>query len=221
LGTENLKRIVANADGIQITNEELSSARHFSNTLFNVMRGGIFTSNYDINVADFKLFVIQMNKSISIKFEAWLNELPEKIHITELISQAGKFNNSDLIRICYEYLPLTFSRRHGDPSRPWNQFSIETKNDDGSPKLNYQGNWRDIFQNWEALGLSFPEFLEGMICKFLNATTADGYNPYRITREGIDWEAPDPHDPWAYIGYWGDHQIIIERISPGQTQRVS
>ncbi len=208
LGTENLKRIVANADGIQITNEELSSARHFSNTLFSVMRGGIFTSNYDINVADFKLFVNQMNKSVSTKFEVWLNELPEKIHITELISQAAKSNNSDLIRICYEYLPLTFSRRHGDPSRPWNQFSIETKNDDGSPKLNYQGNWRDIFQNWEALGLSFPEFLEGMICKFLNATTADGYNPYRITREGIDWEAPDPHDPWAYIGYWGDHQII-------------
>ena len=30
----------------------------------------------------------------------------------------------------------------------------------------------------------------------------------RVTREGIDWECPDPHDPWAYIGYWGDHQII-------------
>ena len=84
----------------------------------------------------------------------------------------------------------------------------ETKNEDGSPKLNYQGNWRDIFQNWEALSLSFPEFIEGMICKFVNASTADGYNPYRITREGIDWECPEPNDPWAYIGYWGDHQII-------------
>ncbi len=47
-----------------------------------------------------------------------------------------------------------------------------------------------------------------MISKFLNASTADGYNPYRITREGIDWESPNPDDPWAYIGYWGDHQII-------------
>ena len=121
---------------------------------------------------------------------------------------AESTSNPDLIRICYEYLSLTFSRRHGDPSRPWNQFSIETKNEDGSVKLNYQGNWRDIFQNWEALGISYPEFLEGMISKFVNATTADGYNPYRITREGIDWESPDPHDPWAYIGYWGDHQII-------------
>jgi hypothetical protein len=47
-----------------------------------------------------------------------------------------------------------------------------------------------------------------MISKFVNASTADGYNPYRITREGIDWECPDPNDPWAFIGYWGDHQII-------------
>ena len=27
-------------------------------------------------------------------------------------------------------------------------------------------------------------------------------------RNGIDWEKPDKDDPWAYIGYWGDHQII-------------
>ncbi len=47
-----------------------------------------------------------------------------------------------------------------------------------------------------------------MLSKFLNASTADGYNPYRITREGIDWECPDPDDPWSFIGYWGDHQII-------------
>jgi hypothetical protein len=47
-----------------------------------------------------------------------------------------------------------------------------------------------------------------MICRFVNASTADGYNPYRITRNGIDWEVVDPHDPWSHIGYWGDHQII-------------
>ena len=208
LGTSNLIQIVADADGLQMGNDDLSYARHFSNTLFNVMRGGIFTNNYTIDSEDFKLFVHQTNKGIAQKFESWMNQLPTEITYTDLNGLAEKSGDSDLIRICYEYLPLTFSRRHGDPSRPWNQFSIETKNEDGSPKLNYQGNWRDIFQNWEALGLSYPEFLEGMISKFVNASTADGYNPYRITREGIDWECPDPNDPWAYIGYWGDHQII-------------
>jgi hypothetical protein len=208
LGTLNLKKIVAKADGLQISKDELSSARHFSNTLFNLMRGGYFTNNYQVDTADFKLFVRQINRNISTKFQGWLNELPAEINYPDLTDLAEKTADRDLIRICYEYLPLTFSRRHGDPSRPWNQFSIETKNEDGSPKLNYQGNWRDIFQNWEALGFSYPEYLKGMMSRFLNATTADGYNPYRITRDGIDWESPDPHDPWAYIGYWGDHQII-------------
>ena len=106
-------------------------------------------------------------------------------------------------------MPLKFSRRHGDPSRPWNKFSINTKSEvDGSKILDYEGNWRDIFQNWEALAHSYPEFIESMIHKFLNATTFDGYNPYRVTKDGFDWETIEPDDPWSYIGYWGDHQII-------------
>ncbi|MRT92096.1 hypothetical protein EMN46_03965 [Ancylomarina sp. 16SWW S1-10-2] len=207
-GTTNLIKIVADADGLQMGNDDLCYARHFSNTLFNAMRGGIFANNYTVERADFKLFVQQTNLKVAEAFEEWIVQLPAEISYSELNKLAEETGNSDLIRICIEYLPLTFSRRHGDPSRPWNQFSIETKNEDGTPKLNYQGNWRDIFQNWEALGLSYPEFIEGMISKFVNASTPDGYNPYRVTREGIDWECPDPNDPWAYIGYWGDHQII-------------
>jgi hypothetical protein len=48
-----------------------------------------------------------------------------------------------------------------------------------------------------------------VIAKFVNASTIDGYNPYRITKEGIDWEVEEPEDPWSYIGYWGDHQVIF------------
>ncbi len=208
LGTTNLIKIVSGADGIQTGNDELSSVRHFSNTMFNVMRGGIFKNNYTLDTLDFKLYVSQNNKKVAERTKDAINNLPVAITYPELCNWALKNGNVDLLRIASEYLPLTFSRRHGDPSRPWNQFAIETKNEDGTPKLNYQGNWRDIFQNWEALALSYPEFVEGMIGKFVNASTADGYNPYRITREGIDWECPDPEDPWAYIGYWGDHQII-------------
>lgn len=207
-GTSNLIQIVAKADGLQMGNEELCYARHFSNTLFNIMRGGIFTKNYMVDVTDFILFADQTNKEIKAQFNRELAQLPKLIEYSELVKWAKGFQNPELERICTGYFPLTFSRRHGDPSRPWNRFSIEIKNSDGTEKLSYQGNWRDIFQNWEALGISFPDFVEGMIGKFLNASTADGYNPYRITREGIDWESPNPDDPWAYIGYWGDHQII-------------
>jgi len=207
-GTQNLVEMVASADGLQIGNEKLGFARHFSNTLFNIMRGGIFANGYTLNKRDLVLYLKQTNTDLAQQFATELEKLPQEIQQDSLLKWAKEYGSSDLERICIEYLPLTFSRRHGDPSRPWNQFAIETKNEDGTDKLNYQGNWRDIFQNWEALCLSFPEYIESIISRFVNATTFDGYNPYRIAREGMDWECPEPNDPWSYIGYWGDHQIV-------------
>ena len=55
---------------------------------------------------------------------------------------------------------------------------------------------------------SYPQYVESMVCRFVNASTADGYNPYRLTKSGFEWEAPEPDNPWANIGYWCDHQII-------------
>ncbi|RPI02790.1 MAG: hypothetical protein EHM72_03305 [Calditrichaeota bacterium] len=206
-GTEHLVKIIANADGLQKTNDELYASRHFSNVLFNVMRGGIFDQNYLIEKADLLSFINQANK-FAARQQDFFAALPEKFYHSELLEKAEGQNDRALEKLCYEYLPLTFSRRHGDPSRPWNIFSIDIKDAHGGKILNYQGNWRDIFQNWEALATSFPDYVESMICKFVNASTADGYNPYRVTRDGFDWEVLDPHDPWSYIGYWGDHQII-------------
>ncbi|MCJ7812652.1 hypothetical protein MUP95_04945, partial [bacterium] len=207
-GTENIIRIVAKTDGLQVTEDELSSNRHFANVLFNEMRGGIFDQDYRIDRADFIRFVQKANKAAVRTHDAFLNALPEVINQTDLLKQIETLDDPILIKLSYEYLPLTFGRRHGDPSRPWNIFSIDIKDVHGEKILNYQGNWRDIFQNWEALAYSFPGYAESMIAKFLNASTADGYNPYRVMRDGFDWEVLDPHDAWSYIGYWGDHQVI-------------
>lgn len=207
-GTENLKKLVSGADGFQKTHSENASVRHYMNSLFNIMRGGIIADDYTIFADDFRKYFSGINAIVFRKFEETLNQIPARVSLTDLQKIAEKSGDADFIRIAGEYLPLVFSRRHGDPSRPWNFFSIETKNEDGSPKYNYEGNWRDIFQNWEALSWAFPEFIESFIIRFVNASTPDGYNPYRITRNGIDWETPNPEDPWAYIGYWGDHQII-------------
>jgi hypothetical protein len=208
LGSLNLARMVGNADGLQVTQDELSSNHHYSNVLFNIMRGGLFDDNYQVGKKDLVGFVIGFNSRVFEQFKDFFTQLPESMHYKDLLKAAGKQGNADLERLCLEYLPLTFSRRHGDPSRPWNNFAIELKQEDGSKLLSFEGNWRDIFQNWEALSYSIPNYVESMICKFVNATTADGYNPYRITKEGIDWEALDDNDPWSNIGYWGDHQII-------------
>jgi hypothetical protein len=223
-----LVKIVASADGLQLSGDDLATAHHFSNVLFNSMRGGVFADNQMVGKADLCDFADTRNSSVQASQRAFFAALPEKIDAGQLIERAIGTGSSDLERLCYEYLPLTFSRRHGDPSRPWNQFSINVKNPDGTTRLDYQGNWRDIFQNWEPLACSYPRFVEGMICKFLNATTADGYNPYRVTRDGIEWEVPAPEDPWANIGYWSDHQIVYlqklleisARYHPGRLQTM-
>lgn len=207
-GEYNLKQLVFNADGFQCTADEKASYRHFSNTLYNIMRGGIYADGYEIDREDFKIFVGHWNKDLYTKQLDFIKQLPETIHYNKLLELAAELDNKDFERLVFEYLPLTFSRRHGDPSRPWNKFNIEITKEDGSKDLKFEGNWRDIFQNWEALSISYPAYTESIIAKFVNASTADGYNPYRITKDGIDWEILDPEDPWSNIGYWGDHQII-------------
>jgi len=208
-GTKHLIQLVAASDGIQLTGDKLRNSRHFSNTMFNIMRGGIFDDNYSIEKSDFVKYIASANKKVFKNNIRTLNILPEKFSVKDIKEIAKSSEDKNFKRLCFEYLPLKFSRRHGDPSRPWNKFSINTRSEvDGSKILDYEGNWRDIFQNWEALAHSYPEFIEGMIHKFLNATTFDGYNPYRVTKGGFDWETIEPDNPWSYIGYWGDHQII-------------
>ena len=225
LGSKNLVELNASADGLQCTSDHLRDARHFANVLFNNMRGGIFDHNYAIEKWDFEDYLEKANKALYREEQDFLAALPKVFNLEYLKSALQKTKNPDLRRLAIEYLPLRFSRRHGDPSRPWNKFSINTINEkDGSKILDYEGNWRDIFQNWEALVHSFPDFIDGMIFRFLNASTFDGYNPYRVTKDGFDWEISEPDDPWSYIGYWGDHQIIyllkflefIEDHQPGK-----
>ncbi|WP_088341683.1 hypothetical protein [Robiginitalea sediminis] len=209
LGTEKLMGLAAAADGLQLTADPLRTMRHYANVMYNIMRGGIMDQDYLLEREDLAEYIRRASQRVSQQHREMLSGLPEAFTRFDLLERAGQVADADLMRLCLEYLPLKFSRRHGDPSRPWNKFSINTQREsDGAKILDYQGNWRDIFQNWEALAHSYPGFIHGMIHKFLNASTADGYNPYRITKYGVDWEVIEPDDPWSYIGYWGDHQVI-------------
>jgi hypothetical protein len=205
-----LLSLVSEADGIQFSEDSLAVARHQANVLFNVMRGGIPPRGYSIDGSDFASHVRKLNSTVADRNAELLSSLSQSQDLTceTLAESLASVADADLSRIGQEYLPLTFSRRHGDPTRPWNLFAIKGFADDGSHSLDYQGNWRDIFQNWEALAQSYPRLLKGMIFRFLNASTADGYNPYRVTKDGVEWERLDPDDAWSNIGYWGDHQII-------------
>ena len=197
-----LRSVVAASDGHQRTNDKMHDGRHGLNTLYNIQRGGIPVAQTRIQKSDLLDFV--QTRSRSLADDPYWDSLPTQCELHQL----PESDDPQLCRLLEEYMPLGYSRRHGDPSRPWNKFNIELRDDRGQVRLHYEGNWRDVFQNWEALACSYPLLLPRMIAAFVNASTADGYNPYRLSRNGIDWETPDPSDPWSHIGYWGDHQIV-------------
>ena len=212
--------LVAGADGLQVTADKGSTVHHFANVLFNCMRGGVFPDEHRIVVDRMTKFVTDRDRRRRDRFVELTGDLEPVVDIDTMRRAVAV--DEDLLRLVNEYLPLTFSRRHGDPSRPWNSFRIPGRLPDGRMAIGYQGNWRDIFQNWEALLHSYPLFIESVISKFLSASTVDGHNPYRITHDGIDWEVPEDGS-WGNFGYWGDHQIVYlhrlldaaDRFHPG------
>ena len=205
---EELRDLLAGADAFQESADRMNQLHHTANVLFNSMRGGVFLKNYEIDGEDLQTHITKANPKLYRTHEESLSKFKDWMAYEECRRQIEALGDSDLMRLFLEYLPITFSRRHGDPSRPWNKFMIHTHDDAGDPVLAYQGNWRDIFQNWEALCISYPNFLEHVVVKFLNTSTMDGYNPYRVFNGSFDWEEVDPEDPFSGIGYWGDHQII-------------
>ena len=64
LGTQNLIALNSTADGLQFTADKRKDTRHFSNVLFNIMRGGIFDNNYQIEKKDFVNYIAKANKIV-------------------------------------------------------------------------------------------------------------------------------------------------------------
>lgn len=205
--TKGLDELLARADGFQRSRSEMAATHHTANVLFNIMRGGVFPGGTQWRRDDLESFVARRNHTLVPELKTLLAAFPADLD-RQRVLEAARAGNPQLERLVREYLPLTFSRRHGDPSRPWNKFSIRVRDAQGDRVLDHQGNWRDIFQNWEALLWSEPAYTGSVVSTFLSAMTPDGHNPYRILRDGIDWEVIEPDDPWSFIGYWGDHQVV-------------
>jgi hypothetical protein len=206
--TAGIDELLARADGLQQSGDTMAAAHHRANVLFNIMRGGVFADGTTFDRDDFRAFVAQRHRPSAEQLAMTTAAWPQRIDRAQALDAARAVAGAPGERLVLGYLPLTFSRRHGDPSRPWNKFNIRVRDAAGRRIVNYEGNWRDIFQNWEALLASEPAYAASMIEAFLGAMTPDGYNPYRIGREGIDWEVIEHDNPWSNIGYWGDHQVV-------------
>jgi hypothetical protein len=206
--TAGVDTLLARADGLQQSGDPMAAAHHRANVLFNIMRGGVFVDGTMFERDDLRAYIAQRHRPTADQLAATIDAWPQHIDRAPALEAARAAAGEHGERLVLGYLPLTFSRRHGDPSRPWNKFNIRVRDDSGRRLVNYEGNWRDIFQNWEALLTSEPAYAGSMIEAFLGAMTPDGYNPYRIGRRGIDWEVVEHDNPWSNIGYWGDHQVV-------------
>lgn len=206
--TAGVDALVASADGLQQSADTMAAAHHRANVLYNIQRGGVFVDGTRLDREDLCRFVRSRHQALARQLQPALDALPPQVERRQALAAARAVAGAQGERLVLGYLPLTFSRRHGDPSRPWNRFSIRVRDAAGRRAVHYEGNWRDLFQNWEALLTSAPDYADSMIEAFLGSMTPDGYNPYRLGRDGIDWEVPEPENPWAQIGYWGDHQVI-------------
>ena len=72
-GSLELLQLVGSADGSQCSSDTLTNSRHFSNTLFNIMRGGTFYDEYRFPLNDFLHFVGVWNKPLQKKYHDLLD----------------------------------------------------------------------------------------------------------------------------------------------------
>ena len=66
-GSRELFKLVGAADGLRLSAHGLQNIRNFSNTMFNIMRGGIFDNNYQMTRTDFLNYLFKANKSVVVE----------------------------------------------------------------------------------------------------------------------------------------------------------
>ena len=108
--TKDLFNIIAASDGLQLTEDKLTINRHLSNVFFNVMRGGIFDNNYWISKDDLIDFIKGANSTVYLRKKLFLESIEHPISLQTLLEKAALEIDSQLLRLCYEYLPLALMR---------------------------------------------------------------------------------------------------------------
>ena len=80
-GTERLIALIGASDGLQLTGDRRRNIRHFANTMFNVMRGGIFDENYQIDKADFMAYIDRANHKVFFKKQGLMSSWPDRFDL--------------------------------------------------------------------------------------------------------------------------------------------
>jgi len=72
-----LYKLVGSSDGIQLSSDRRRNIRHFANTLFNIMRGGIFDKDYLVEKNDFIKYLDNASKKCGHEMSSIISEWPD------------------------------------------------------------------------------------------------------------------------------------------------
>jgi hypothetical protein len=150
---EHLVRIMAPVDAAQRTGDAVACAHHVANVTYNVMRGGVPLDGYQLDTVDVASFVAAAQpRRRGLGTQDGSQALPATDRPTRAAATAiAELDDVHLERLGPRVpaVQLLAPTRRSQPSRG-------TRSRSGSPtmpvgrSIHYEGNWRDVFQNWEA-----------------------------------------------------------------------
>ena len=101
-----LYKLVGSSDGIQLSSDRRRNIRHFANTLFNIMRGGIFDRDYVVEKSDFIKYISNANKYCSKEMDSTFIEWPDNFDLTlfteTLLIKAALKTSKDWLQSTYQ-----------------------------------------------------------------------------------------------------------------------
>ena len=129
----------------------------YANVTYNVMRGGVPLAGYRIDTADFAAFVEPRNRTVAERHAGWFGESAgdaratraRRTHRRASTTSTSPGSDGSTCRSASRAGTATRAAR-GTGSRSGSATTTAT------PVIHFEGNWRDVFQNWEALCVVVP-----------------------------------------------------------------
>jgi hypothetical protein len=207
--TAGVDELLARADGSSTSGDPMAAAHHRANVLFNIMRGGVFVDGTPCSTAT--TCWPSSRSATTPRARCWPPRWtgagplePRALAATLPVpppAPAGRAPGAGVPAADLQPPP-----RRPEPARGTGSRSGCATNRAGASSTTRATGATSSRTGRRCCPASRPTRLDDR--GLPGRDDADGYNPYRIGRDGIDWEVVEPDNPWSHIGYWGDHQVV-------------
>ena len=187
---ENLRRNVASADGLQLTGARRGLGPPLRRTCCSTAcAAGSSRATTRCPAADFADFVRTRNREVAARHAAGSPRCPATLTVGELRAAARRDRRRrPRAARATSTCRCTSAGATATPAAP----GTASRSACATPRAARAALRGQLARHLPELGgagvcLSRSS-CPNMVAKFVNASTVDGFNPYRITRDGVDWE---------------------------------